>query len=285
MSDGLLVIDKPRGPTSHDVVAHVRKAVGIRRVGHAGTLDPMATGVMVVAIGRATRLLRFVQDQTKEYVAKVRFGIGTDTLDADGLETWRQPMPIDVDQLRGALGSFLGEIEQVPPMFSALKVGGTRLHALARAGQEVEREARTVQIYRLDLVSFEGGEYPSAVLNIECSKGTYIRSLADDLARSMRGRAHLEDLRRMRVGQFHVDQALILDDVGDWQGHLLDPAVAVDGMPSMVASPDQAKAVADGRPLATAASDGDIAIFDPAGRLLGVYESRDGVAKASVVLH
>lgn len=284
MSDGLLVIDKPRGPTSHDVVALVRKAVGVRRVGHAGTLDPMATGVMVVAVGRATRLLRFVQDQKKEYVAKVRFGIGTDTLDAEGQETWREPMPINIDQVNKALGAFRGDIEQVPPMFSALKVSGTRLHELARAGQVVEREPRKVHIYRLDLVGFEAGDHPSAVLNIECSKGTYVRSLADDIARSLGGRAHLEDLRRTSVGQFHVDQALTLDDLESWQGHLLDPAAAVAGMPSMVASPDQARAVADGRPLATTASDGDLAILDPTGRLLGVYESRDGEARASVVL-
>lgn len=284
MSDGLLVIDKPRGPTSHDVVDRVRRAVGVRRVGHAGTLDPMATGVVVVAIGRATRLLRFVQDRTKEYAAKVRFGIGTDTLDAEGAETWRQPMPIDSGQLLRALEAFRGEIEQVPPMFSALKVGGARLHAIARAGQVVDRKPRKVHIHRLDLLDFEAGDFPSAVLGIECSKGTYIRSLADDIASSLGGAAHLEDLRRIRVGQFHVDQALTLDDLEAWQEHLLDPAAAVSGMPIIVATPDEVRAVAVGRPMATTVSDGDVAILDPTGRLLGVYESKDGLAKAAVVL-
>lgn len=284
MSDGLLVINKPSGPTSHDVVALVRRTTGIRRVGHAGTLDPMATGVVVVGLGRATRLLRYVQDGTKDYLATVRFGIGTDTLDAEGQETSRQPMPFEAVRLAKVMEAFLGDIEQVPPMFSAVKVKGKRLHELARAGKEIDRVPRKVSIYRLHLAGFEPGDHPRAVLEIECSKGTYIRSLADDIARALGGRAHLEMLHRTRVGPFRIDEALTFENVETWRSRLLEPVAAVEGMPRMIATPDQVRAVADGRPVESAIPDGDVAILDPGGRLLGVYESRDGIAKAAVVL-
>jgi tRNA pseudouridine55 synthase len=261
----------------------VRRASGIRKVGHAGTLDPMATGVVVVGVGRATRLLRYVQEGTKEYVAVVRFGIGTDTLDADGREVSRQPMPIDKEQLEAAMKPFRGEISQVPPMFSAVKIGGDRLHELARAGKEVDREPRQVSIFRLELDRFEPGDYPSAVIEIECSKGTYIRSLADDIARAMGGRAHLEGLRRTRVGSFTIEQAMSVDELDAWATHLLEPVAAVADMPRIVASAEQMRAVASGRALESETL-GELAVVDPNGHLLGVYEARDGLARASVVL-
>lgn len=284
MTDGLLVVDKSRGPTSHDVVAAVRRVTGIRKVGHAGTLDPMATGVVVIGLGRATRLLRYVQEGTKEYVATVRFGVGTDTFDAQGKETWREAMPIRAEEVVNALATFRGEILQVPPMFSALKVGGDRLYELARAGRNIDRQPRPVSIYRLDLVRFEQGDHPQAVLEVECSKGTYIRSLVDDLGRALGGRAHLEALRRTRVGAFRIEHALRIEDLADWGSHLLDPVAAVEGMQTVNATQDQLRAVSHGRPFTSDAPEGELAVLDADGKLLAVYESRDGVAKAAVVL-
>jgi len=159
MYDGLVVVDKPPGWTSHDVVAKLRKAYGQRRIGHAGTLDPDATGVLLVGAGRATRLLRFLQNATKAYRAEIVFGVATTTLDAAGDIVDRQEMSITPDDLTQVAARFVGEIEQVPPMVSAVKVGGRRLHELARLGVEVDRDARRVRVDRLDVESFEPGAY------------------------------------------------------------------------------------------------------------------------------
>lgn len=284
MTEGLLVIDKPSGPTSHDVVAMVRRATGIKRVGHAGTLDPLATGVVVVGVGRATRLLRYVQDSRKEYIAQVRFGIATDSLDADGREISRAPMPLTEGQVASALSGFRGIIQQTPPMVSAIQVGGRRLHEMARAGQEVERQPRSVEVFQIEVVGFEGGEFPSATIAVECSKGTYIRVLADDIARVLGGRAHLEGLRRTRVGSFGLDQALSLDDLDRWEASLLPLATAVGPMPRLVVNDAQRLRTSHGRTLEAAGMEGPIAVMDPAGDLIAVYLASDGIAKAEVVI-
>ena len=161
--------------------------------------------MVVIGIGRATRLLRYVQDSHKEYVARVRFGVATDSLDADGREIWREPMPVSQEQVVAALSGFRGKIEQIPPMVSAIQIGGRRLHDMARAGKEVERQPRPVEVYSLELTEFEEGDFPLATIRIECSKGTYVRVLADDIARALGGRAHLEGLRRTRVGAFGLE--------------------------------------------------------------------------------
>ncbi len=282
--EGLLVIDKPSGPTSHDVVAEVRRAAGIKRVGHAGTLDPLATGVVVVGMGRATRLLRYVQDSHKEYVALVRFGVGTDSLDADGQEIWREPMPVTQEQVSDALWSFRGTIEQVPPMVSAIKIGGRRLHELARAGEEVEREPRPVEVYNLELLDFEKGDFPLTTLRIECSKGTYVRVLADDIARTLGGRAHLEGLRRTRVGSFGLDASLTVESLDRWEESLLPLVAAVGDMPRLVADEDQRLRATHGRPLEVAGMEGPVAVVDSVGDLVAVYVAGDGVARPEVVI-
>lgn len=281
---GLLVVDKPAGPTSHDVVARVRRVSGVRRVGHAGTLDPMATGVVVVALGRATRLLRYVQDSTKEYVATMRMGIATDTLDAEGTETWRRPMAVTAQQVEQALVGFRGWIDQVPPMVSALKVEGRRLYELARAGEEVERAPRAVHVERLQLVEFSPGEHPTAVIEVVCSKGTYIRVLADDIARTLGGRAHLSALRRTRVDGFTIDQSIALADVDGWRRRLLPSLAAVAGMEKLDADESQMAMVAQGRTLQLGCPPGPVALVGPGG-LLAVYRvDGTGVARAEVVL-
>ena len=284
MPEGLLVIDKSSGPTSHDVVAAVRRATGIKRVGHAGTLDPLATGVVVVGIGRATRLLRYVQASPKEYIARVRFGIGTDSLDADGREVWRGAMAVTRDEVAAALAGFRGQIEQVPPMVSAIQIGGRRLHELARAGEEVERQPRSVEVYTLELIEFEQGEFPSATMRVECSTGTYVRVLVDDLARSLGGRAHLEALRRTRIGSFGLDGSLTLGDLDRWAAALMPLSAAVGSMRRLVVDEDQRLRVSHGKPLEVAGTMGPIALVDPAGDLVAVYLAADGIARAEVVV-
>ncbi len=207
-ADGFLLVDKPGSWTSHDVVASVRATIARRKVGHAGTLDPMATGLLVLGVGRATRLLRFIQDAPKTYVATVRFGVATDSLDADGAVLTREPMPIDPPDLEGVLERFVGDIVQVPPMLSARKVEGRRLYVLAREGKTVEREARSVSIHELRLLDLAPSDYPEATLLVRCSKGTYVRTLADDFARALGGRAHLSGLRRTEIGSLRVEVAL-----------------------------------------------------------------------------
>jgi tRNA pseudouridine55 synthase len=284
MAEGLLVIDKPSGPTSHDIVAKVRRAAGIKRVGHAGTLDPLATGVVVLGIGRATRLLRYVQDSRKEYIARVRFGIATDSLDADGHEISRVAMSLSEQQVAAALSGFRGEVLQTPPMVSAIQVGGRRLHEMARAGEEVERQPRPVEIFKIEVVGFEAGEFPAATIVVECSKGTYVRVLADDIARVLGGRAHLEELRRTRIGSFGLDQALSVDDLDRWEASLLPLATAVGPMPRLVVNDAQRLRATHGRTLEAAGMEGPIAVMDPAGDLIAVYLAANGVAKAQVVI-
>src|SRR6476659_6449748 len=203
MRDGLVVVDKPAGCTSHDVVAKLRKAYGQRKVGHAGTLDPDATGVLLVGLGRATRLLRYLSESGKAYEGRIVFGIATSTLDAAGEVLDQRPMPITRDDVEHALPRFLGDIEQLPPMVSAVKVGGRRLHELARAGQEVERAPRPVTVRRFDV---EPTDDPLVYrIEVDCSTGTYVRTLAADLGRALGGGAHLRGLRRTAVGSFNVD--------------------------------------------------------------------------------
>ena len=284
---GLAVIDKPAGWTSHDVVARARKVFGQKRVGHAGTLDPGATGVLVVGLGRATRLLRFVTDLPKAYVGEVVLGVATTTLDDEGDETGRWDMAgITLDDVRAAAARFVGEIEQVPPMVSAVKVGGQRLHALARAGVEVERAPRRVTVHRLEV---EGTGRPGVLrVDVDCSSGTYIRSLAADLGEALGGGAHLRNLRRTAVGPFTVAGATHLDDLGP--GAVQPPAAAVAHLAAVRAGPELAAAVAHGKVLAAAdlglpPGDGPWAVLDGAGDLLAVYEQHGGGrVKPAVVL-
>jgi tRNA pseudouridine55 synthase len=203
--DGLVVVDKPAGWTSHDVVGKLRRVYGQRKVGHAGTLDPDATGVLLVGLGRATRLLRFLQEQGKAYRGRVRFGVATTTLDAAGEIVEQRPMPVSAEEVAAAMPRFVGDIEQIPPMVSAVQIGGRRLHELARKGEEVERAPRPVHVDTFVLEAFEPGPYPEATVLVECGSGTYVRTLAADLGTALGGCAHLGSLRRLRVGSFTLD--------------------------------------------------------------------------------
>ena len=283
---GLAVIDKPAGITSHDVVAHCRRALGQRQVGHGGTLDPSATGVLVVGAGAATRLLRFMSVLPKTYEGEVVLGVETTSLDADGEVVATHDMAgVTLDEVREAAARFVGEFEQVPPMVSAVKVGGRRLHELARAGVEVERAARPVVVHRLDV---EAGPEPGVVrVSVDCSSGTYVRSLAADLGAALGGGAHLRRLRRTAVGPFTLADARPLDVVGP--DTLLPPADAVRHLPSVVVDGETAVAVAHGAVLARDAGPfegaGPWAVLDDGGALLAVYEARGSDrAKPAMVL-
>ncbi len=289
MTDGFLVVDKAGGMTSHDVVARVRKATGIRKVGHAGTLDPMATGVVVVAIGRVTRLIRYVQELPKEYVATGVFGVATDSLDADGAVLSRQPMPVSAAEITAVLPRFIGTIEQVPPMVSALRVGGERLYQIARRGETVERDARPVTVYELDMTEFSPGPYPEVGFRVLCGKGTYVRSLVDDIARSLGGHAHLSALRRTRVGSLTLDIALSVDRLGEYEDHLLTPAAALADLPAVAVDASVADGVSHGLrfaagPLAELEPNTPTLVLGPEGSLLAVYMRTGRESRPEVVL-
>jgi len=279
---GLVVVDKPAGVTSHDVVGMLRRRFGERRVGHAGTLDPGATGVLVVGVGNVTRLLRFVTEGRKRYTGEVVLGIETSTLDADGEVIAVHDVSgladeLDADVVRGVIGAhLLGDIEQVPPMVSALKVGGRRLHELAREGIEVEREARPVTVSRFEVAATDS---PLVYrIEVDCSSGTYVRSLAADLGALLGGGAHLRSLRRTAVGSFTLAEAHPLEQLV-----VLPPEQAVRDLATLTVDEETAVAVGHGRVLELAI-EGPTAVFGPAGDLLAVYEPHRGAAKPSVVL-
>ena len=287
---GFMLVDKAGGWTSHDVVARSRRILGMRRIGHAGTLDPMATGLLVLGIGRATRLLRFVTDLPKEYEATALFGVATDSLDADGEVTGRAPMSIDRDDLDGIMDRFRGEILQRPPMVSAVKVGGKRLHELARRGEEVERPARRVRVDRLDLEGFVAGPFPEVSLRVVGGSGLYIRVLADDLARALGGRAHLSSLRRVASGSLRVEEAWTVEQLAGLgeEGRLaeavLEPAAALSHLPSLTVDDETAARVRNGRRLPSPPGlDGHVRVTAD-GRLLAVYRAREDRLVPEVVL-
>lgn len=283
---GLVVVDKPGGITSHDVVARCRRVFGQRQVGHGGTLDPSATGVLLVGLGAATRLLRFVVALPKSYEGEVVLGTETTTLDADGETVATHDMAgVTLDDVRQAAAALTGAIDQVPPMVSAVKVGGRRLYELARDGTEVERVARPVLVHRFDV---EPGPEPGVfAVRVECSSGTYVRTLAADLGSALGGGAHLRSLRRTAIGPFTAEAATPLDSVAP--RHVLAPVAAVAHLGRVTVDATTAEAVGHGavlRPDAlTVSGDGPWAVVDGDGDLLAVYEARpDGTTKPSVVL-
>ncbi len=286
MSSGsFLIVDKPSGVTSHDVVAGVRRATGVRKCGHAGTLDPMATGVVVVAVGSVTRLIRYVQDAEKEYLASAVFGVATDTLDADGEEIERKEMNVDQRQVENAARGFIGEIEQVPPMVSALKHHGRRLYELAREGIEVERRSRTVFIDEFEITATGPPPHPVVDFRVVCGKGTYVRVLADDLARACGGRAHLVALRRTRIGGLGLDRAISLEGLDRWEEAALTPAAALGHLPAVTVDADVAPLVQNGRRVEVATTGHEVVrVLDETGRLLAVSRPEGGRLVPEVVV-
>ena len=209
--DGILNINKPAGRTSYGVVALVKRLTGSRHVGHAGTLDPDATGVLPVCLGKATRIVEFLMDNTKTYVAGIELGTTTDTFDGSGkIVSQRDAAGVDITQIKQALEAFRGDIEQTPPMYSALKHQGQPLYQLARAGVNIERKSRSIKIYRLELIDWQP---PLLTLEIECSKGTYIRSLANDLGEALGCGAFMKSLVRSHYGIFKIEESITLEQL------------------------------------------------------------------------
>lgn len=293
---GLCVVDKPTGWTSHDVVARSRRLFGTRKVGHSGTLDPMATGVLVLGIGRATRLLTFLSGLPKSYAALIRFGVETDTLDADGEVTvTHHEAPPTLAQVRSAAMSMVGDSLQVPPMVSAKKVDGRRLHELARRGEVVERAPVPIAVERFEIRDTDDPTVFHA--SIDCSAGTYVRVLAADLGHSLGTGAHLVGLRRASVGPFHLDDAVTLEELdlaaaaGDVGRHVIPPTGICRVLDSIEVVPSVAAEVAHGKVLDRARlgvddGPGPWAVIDETGGgLLAVYAAHRGdTVKPSVVL-
>ncbi len=272
MIDGLAVVDKPAGMTSHDVVGRCRRLFGQKKVGHAGTLDPDATGVLLVGLGRATRLMQYMSGLGKAYTTEIVLGAATTTLDDSGDVTGRWDMrAVTLDQARRAAAGLSGSIQQIPPMVSAVKVGGKRLHQLAREGVEVERAPRSVTVARFDLDWASDGVLGAL---IECSSGTYVRVLGDDLGRLLGGGAHVRRLRRIRVGPWDEGDAIPLDLLGP--DHVRRPAAALPWLEALTVDGEVEAAVRHGRPLSGdhlgARGPGPWRIVDAAGALLAVYE-------------
>jgi len=286
LRDGLAVIDKDAGWTSHDVVAKARGILRNKKIGHSGTLDPDATGVLLLGVGRVTRLLKYLTALPKTYETEIVLGVETDTLDDSGTVTATHDMAgITLDRVRAATVALTGPILQVPPMVSAVKIDGKRLHQLAREGIEVERPPRPVTVHRFTI---EPGPDPAEAgvfrAVVECSSGTYVRTLAADLGQALGGGAHLRNLRRTAIGSFTLAEARPLDDVV-----VVAPREAMRDYASVVVDADVATDVGFGKVLPAerlgAAGDGPWAVFDGAGALLAVYVAhRDGTVKPDVVV-
>ena len=289
---GILNIDKPLGQTSHDVVERVRALTGRRRVGHAGTLDPLATGVLVVCVGRrATRLVEYLMDEMKTYRTDIQLGVVTNTFDAEGEVLSRSPVEVDRDDVEECLAQFRGWIEQVPPMYSAVKYRGKPLYKLARRGVEVEREPRRVEIRRLELMTWESRERQAwCTLEIECSPGTYVRVLVHDIGQALGCGAYVTGLTRLASGDFHLEDAIALDDLAQaaqkerWPELLrpVDEALA-QRFPALHLGANEAHRLCSGQPVhhgEARGAEGDLArAYGPEGRFLALaaYDAQETV--------
>jgi tRNA pseudouridine55 synthase len=302
---GSLVIDKPEGMTSHDVVARVRRAAATRRVGHAGTLDPFATGVLVACIGPATRLVQFLVGHDKEYIATVRLGYATDTQDLTGkpIAPLQSSDEVSLDDVVSVLADFTGAQLQTPPMFSAKKIAGERLHRAAREGREVERKALPVTVHSIELLSGLDAREDGTrdfVIRVRCSSGTYVRTLAHDMGTKLGVGAHLAALRRTAVGHFKLESASTLDEVermgrgGGIEGLLTSPADTIAHLPLVRLDEDAVRRVLNGREVQPPGEVVDLSrgnqsvvrLCDEAGALIAVgdYDSRRQIIRPRVVL-
>jgi tRNA pseudouridine55 synthase len=298
--DGILIIDKPAGITSHDVVARVRRILKTRRVGHTGTLDPFATGVMVILIGRATRLAQFLDKDEKEYEAVVRFGFETDTGDRTGMQNAERRMQnaevtdlLEQTDWSTVFGYFRGSIEQTPPMYSAKKIDGKKLYEYARKGKIIERNAVKIEISKLELVEEFRGPRSEICIRVVCSAGTYIRTLAEDIGRELGVGAHLAALRRTRAGIFSISQSLTLDELeasAEPAAFLLAIENAVLQLPQFELSAERVEKTMNGLSTRIAEAlfhDGEaVRMHDESGRLvaIGFYNETENSIQPKVVL-
>jgi tRNA pseudouridine55 synthase len=275
--EGLLLLDKPSGITSHDVVDRVRRSLGTRKVGHAGTLDPLATGLLLVGVGRATRLLRFLSGLPKSYEGTALLGVETDTLDADGSVVRRSPVHVERGALERAVAAKVGASMQAPPAFSAAKVGGRTLHEAARRGETLEAPERPIVVESFRVGEFDGSRFD---FTVTCSSGTYVRVLIADVGTGLGTGAHLLRLVRTRVGPFHLGAARSLDE----PGRPLPVETAVSHLPRIELDSEEAVAAGHGRVLGPAGIQGPYGVFAPSKRLVGVYRDDGAKARPEVIL-
>ena len=280
--NGILLIDKQPDWTSNDVVAKLKGILHQRRIGHSGTLDPMATGLLVVFVGRATRAVEFAEGHDKSYIAGLRLGITTDTQDITGRVLEAKDVTVTREELEQALVGFRGEIQQIPPMYSAIKQNGRRLYDIARKGGEVERKPRAITIHDLCVIDGQEGDW---LLDVRCSKGTYVRTLCHDLGRALGCGGCMSSLRRVEAGQFSVDQAVTLSQVQQMAdaGRMEELLLPVDSLfqayPRCTASASQEKKIRCGNQVKTGLAGGDYRVYTESGEFLMLGRVEDGIMK------
>lgn len=281
--NGILLVDKPEGWTSNDVVVKLKGVLHERRIGHSGTLDPLATGLLVVFVGRATRAVEFAEAHDKRYLAGLRLGLVTDTQDITGTALRSVEAGVTEAELKSALARFVGEQEQIPPMFSAIKVNGQRLYDIARRGGEIERKARKINIRSIDIVGRENGDY---VLDVCCSKGTYIRTLCHDIGEALGCGACMSSLRRVGAGEFDISSAHTLEELvslaakGEAEQVLLPVDSLFSSMPEYTADERCEKRIKNGNEIKTPAlPDGEYRVYSASGEFLMLGRAKDGVMR------
>lgn len=271
---GIIVIDKPAGWSSHDVAAKMRGVLKEKRIGHGGTLDPMATGVLPLFVGRATRAVEFMDGADKEYIAGMRLGITTDTQDITGNIIGQRDADVSPDAVAAELRALTGERDQLPPMYSAIKVNGKKLYEYARRGREVERSPRRICIYEIEPLGFSGGEYRFRVV---CSKGTYVRTLCHDVGEKLGCGAAMSSLKRTRAGCFGIEEAISIESAQSLGAAALRPTDVMFGqLPALTADGADERRIRCGNPPLAGAEDGRYRIYSRGGEFLALGEARDG---------
>ena len=280
MPCGIVIIDKPAGWTSQDVAARLRGVFHERRIGHGGTLDPMATGVLPIFVGRATRAVEFFEHAEKEYVAGLRLGVQTDTQDLTGEIVAQRPVSVTREQVQAALEGFLGVQEQLPPMYSAVKIGGKKLYELARQGKTVERKPRQIELLELELLSGENADWQ---FRVRCSKGTYVRTLCHDIGQALGCGGCMSSLRRTKAGGYGLDRAVTMEDIiamDDPAACLLPVDSVFERLPQVTAHENQLRAIYNGAAVkASGLADGPYRVYAPDGTFLMVGRAEGGTLK------
>lgn len=280
--NGIILVDKPSDWTSHDVVSKLRGILHERRIGHSGTLDPMATGLLVVFVGRATRAVEFAEADSKEYIAGLRLGVSTDTQDITGNTLKSSNSLPSRAELEQALGAFKGEINQIPPMYSAIKVGGKKLYELARRGESVERKPRKITIDMLDIIGENDGDY---ILDIVCSKGTYIRTLCNDIGDALGCGGCMSSLRRVKAGVFSIEQAYTIDEIqaaannGELDASLISVDRLFSAYPALTVSDTAEKKLCNGNIIKLTSPNGIYRVYSQTGAFLLLGEVADNKLK------
>ena len=280
MPSGIIIIDKPAGWTSQDVAARLRGVFHERRIGHGGTLDPMATGVLPIFVGRATRAAEFFEHAEKEYVAGLRLGVQTDTQDLTGEIVAQRPVSVTREQVQAALEGFLGVQEQLPPMYSAVKIGGKKLYELARQGKTVERKPRQIELLELELLSGENADWQ---FRVRCSKGTYVRTLCHDIGQALGCGGCMSSLRRTKAGGYGLDRAVTMEEIismDDPVACLLPVDSVFDWLPRVTVHENQLRAIYNGAAVkASGLADGPYRVYAPDGTFLMVGLAEGGTLK------